>query len=158
MLVLVFRLEYPRGLVKVPGAPVLVELNAEMLTLVPNQLMLMSFPSGTMKVKLELIAIVAVMLPFPFKFRLTVPITVFAGTVPHDKPQFAFVIFNTTGEASTAGALANRIRARHVMAGRIMDFLGKHNFDLFSGINIKNLVNSPLDSLLHSKSLSRIRH
>ncbi len=93
MLVLVFRLEYPRGLVKVPGAPVLLELNAEMLTLVPNPLMLMSFPSGTMKVKLELIAIVAVMLPFPFKFRLTVPITVFAGTVPHDKPQFAFVIF-----------------------------------------------------------------
>src|SRR5260370_27567181 len=116
MLVLVFRLEYPRGLVKVPGAPVLLELNAEMLTLVPNPLMLMSFPSGTMKVKLELIAIVAVMLPFPFKFRLTVPITVFAGTVPHDKPQFAFVIFNTTGEASTAVALPNKHSARHTPA------------------------------------------
>src|SRR5260370_5407458 len=113
MLVLVFRLEYPRGLVKVPGAPVLLELNAEMLTLVPNPLMLMSFPSGTMKVKLELIAIVAVMLPFPFKFRLTVPITVFAGTVPHDKPQFAFVIFNTTGEASTARPRPHRMRARN---------------------------------------------
>src|SRR5260370_42048471 len=121
MLVLVFRLEYPRGLVKVPGAPVLLELNAEMLTLVPNPLMLMSFPSGTMKVKLELIAIVAVMLPFPFKFRLTVPITVFAGTVPHDKPQFAFVIFNTTGEASTAGARINKVEGEHSQAGRGQD-------------------------------------
>src|SRR5260370_25808715 len=143
MLVLVFRLEYPRGLVKVPGAPVLLELNAEMLTLVPNPLMLMSFPSGTMKVKLELIAIVAVMLPFPFKFRLTVPITVFAGTVPHDKPQFAFVIFNTTGEASTAGALPNRIKGGHADAAHVRDLLSEQNFYSFSRLRLPQHDHSP---------------
>src|SRR5712664_1596552 len=106
-----------------------------MLTLVPRPLMLMSFPSGTMNVKFVFRAMVAVMLPLPLRFRLTVPITVFAGTVPHDKPQFALVIFNTTGEASTAGALPNRMRARHATAAQVRDLLAKRIFDLSSGLS-----------------------
>src|SRR5579859_4333973 len=115
-LVLVFMPVMASGFVKVPGAPVTLELKFETLMFDPRPLMLMSFPSGTMKVNAGFSAIVAVIVPLALRTRLTVPNTVLAGTVPHARPQFALVIFNTVGVARTAGAAANNMTARQVRA------------------------------------------
>jgi hypothetical protein len=74
--------------------------------------------------------------------------------MPHDKPQFALVMFNTTGEASTAGALPNRMRARHATAAQVRDLLAKRIFDLSSGLSHTNSDDSPLQYPWHSDGQS----